>query len=334
MSLHIDVKYSNLLSSRLERYKVISHNPFKANCRCPICGDSKKSKFKARGFFLQFEDRVTYKCHNCGASTNVQKILEKVDPILYKEYILESYGDKDRKKVEEAKPDTFKHPEHMRAGSPLLKLKKISQLPENHPARVYVLNRKIPNRFHSKLFYCPKFAAWTNSIIPKKLGDKNDTPRLIIPFLDEEGKLFGYQGRSFDPSDPVRYITIMLQNRPKVFGLDDLDATKKHYLVEGPIDSMFLPNAIAMAGADAAMANEHTVFVYDNEPRNPEIVARYAKALDAGHKIVIWPESMKYKDINDMVLGGMSQKKIVDIIDANTYNGIIGMVKFTQWKKL
>ena len=332
MTLHVDVKYANLLSSRLLRYKVLSHNPFKANFRCPFCGDSEKSQFKARGFFLQYDDHITYKCHNCGLPTNLQKVLEKVDPLLYKEYILESFGDKDKKKV--VKTETFKHPTHMRSGSPLLKLKKISQLPNDHFAKQYVLDRKIPTRFHAKLFFAPKFAEWTNSIIPDKLKTDNDKPRLIIPFLDRDGHMFGYQGRSFDPTSKAKYKTIMIEDKPRVFGLDELDDTKKHYLVEGPIDSMFLPNAIAMAGADADFYNENTVFVYDNEPRNPEIVSRYAKVLDQGHKIVIWPDNMEFKDINDMILGGMSAQKVVDIIDANTYNGIIGMMRFTQWKKI
>ena len=334
MSIWIDVKYANLVSSKLERFKIGKYNPYTASFRCPICGDSKKSATKTRGGFFQKQESIIFKCFNCGAGRNIASFLREIEPGLYKEYIMETYTDKNPKQVDAPKPQ--KTPDYLRSGSSLLKLKKISQLPWNHPAKLYVLNRKIPNIAHTKLFYCPKFASWTNSMIPNKLDTKHDTPRLIIPFIDEHGKLFGYQGRSFDPNDKIRYITIMLQPDKKIFGLDTVDFSKKHYIVEGPIDSLFIPNAIAMGGADINMGvlNTESVFVYDNEPRNPDIVKRMKKVLDSGYKICIWPADLKYKDINDMILGGIKQRQVVDIINENTYSGIIGLVKFNEWKKV
>ena len=334
MSIWIDVKYANLVSSKLERFKISKYNPYTASFRCPICGDSKKSTTKTRGVFFQKQESIIFKCFNCGVGRNIASFLREIEPGLYKEYIMETYTDKDPKKAE--LPQAQKHPSYLKSGSPLLKLKKISQLLWNHPAKLYVLNRKIPNIAHTKLFYCPKFASWTNSMIPKKLDTKHDTPRLIIPFIDEYGKMFGYQGRSFDPNDKIRYITIMLQPDKKIFGLDTVDFSKKHYIVEGPIDSLFIPNAIAMAGADINMEvlNTNSVFVYDNEPRNPDIVKRMKKILDSGYNICIWPADLKYKDINDMILGGIKQRHVIDIINDNTYNGMIGLVKFNEWKKV
>jgi transcription elongation factor Elf1 len=334
MSSWVDIKYANLVSSKLERFKIKTYNPYNATFRCPICGDSKKNTLKTRGGFFQKQDAIIFKCFNCGVGRNIGSFLREIDPSLYKEYVMETYTDKDTKKIEE--PLFAKKPQYLKSGSPLSKLKKISQLSWDHPAKIYVLNRKIPNTAHTKLFYCSKFASWTNSMIPKKLDLKQDTPRLVIPFIDEHGKIFGYQGRSFDPNDKIRYITIMLQPDKKVFGLDTVDFSKKHYIVEGPIDSLFLPNAIAMGGADinTEVVNSKSVFVYDNEPRNPDIVKRMKKILDSGYNICIWPTSLKYKDINDMILGGISQTQIVDMIDKHTYNGMIGLVKFNEWKKV
>ena len=334
MSIWIDVKYTNLLSGKLDRFKIKSYNPYSASCRCPICGDSKKSELKTRGGFFQKQDAIIFKCFNCGVGRNIGSLLRELDPVMYKEYITESYTDKEPKKTEELKQP--KRSEYLKSGSPLLKLKKISQLSWNHPAKVYVLNRKIPNVAHTKLFYCSKFASWTNSMIPQKLNTKHDTPRLIIPFINEHGRMFGYQGRSFDPNDKIRYITIMLHPDKKIFGLDTVDFTKKHYIVEGPIDSLFLPNAIAMGGADINMGvlNTNSVFVYDNEPRNPDIVNRMKKVLDSGYNICIWPTDLKYKDINDMILGGINQRQVIDMINDNTYSGMVGLVKFNEWKKV
>ena len=334
MSIWIDVKYANLVSSKLERFKIKTYNPYCASFRCPICGDSKKSSLKTRGGFFQKQDAIIFKCFNCGAGRNVASFLREIEPSLYKEYVMETYTDKNPKQLDT--PNPLKRLDYLKSGSPLLKLKKISQLEWNHPAKLYVLNRKIPNISHSKLFYCPKFASWTNSIIPQKLDTKNNNPRLIIPFIDSNGKMFGYQGRSFDPNDKLRYITIMLQPDKKIFGLDTVNFSKRHYIVEGPIDSLFLPNAIAMAGADINMEviNTNSVFVYDNEPRNLDIVKRMKKILDSGYNVCIWPSTLKYKDINDMILGGMLQKQIVDIINNNTYNGMLGIIKFNEWKKI
>lgn len=334
MSSWVDIKYANLVSIRLERYKIKSYNPYVSNFRCPLCGDSKKSKIKARGGFFQKQDAIIFKCFNCGAGRNISSFLRDVDPELHKQYLVEAFIDKEKKPIEE---DCFKHPIHLKAGSPLLKLKKISQLKWDHPAKQYVLDRKIPNKFHSKLFYCSKFAAWTNTMIPGKLKTDNDSPRLIIPFLDKDGRMFGYQGRSFDPNDKLRYITIMLEDRLKTFGLDDLDHTKKYYILEGPIDSMFIPNSIAMAGADMnnkEFLNNNAVFVYDNEPRNIDIVKRVEKVINSGYSVCIWPAELKYKDINDMILCGISADEVKNIIDSNIYNGLAGLIKFNKWKKI
>jgi transcription elongation factor Elf1 len=332
MSIWIDVKYANLVSSKLERFKVTSNNPYKAAFRCPICGDSKKSALKTRGCFFQKQDSVLFKCFNCGAGRNVASFLKEVDPLLYKEYVMEAYANEETEKQTEKQPEK---PNYI-GGAPLRKLKKISQLVWNHPAKLYVLNRKIPNTAHTKLYYCPKFASWTNTMIPQKLdASKHDNPRLIIPFIDENGVMFGYQGRSFDPNDKIRYITIMLSSDKKIFGLDTVNFSKKHYIVEGPLDSLFLSNAIAMGGADINMdvLNENSVFVYDNEPRNPDIVKRINKVIDLGFKVCIWPRELKYKDINDMILGGMTKEQVMKMIDENTASGMIAMMKFNEWKK-
>lgn len=338
-ALWIDIKYTNLLAAKLDRFKIKKYSPYIAQCRCPICGDSKKNAFKARGFFFQKQQSIIYRCHNCGAGRTVKSFLEQIAPEYYSDYVAESYLEKEREnprpKLEPAPPVIAVQP-HLRLGSPLKKLKKISQLSWNHPAKQYVVSRGIPNEQHARLFYCSKFATWTNSMIPDKLELKHDIPRLIIPFLDVDGRMFGYQGRSFDPNDKVRYISIMLEDHLKVFGLDKVDFNKKYYITEGPIDSMFLPNAIAMAGSDMnnpEFLNSNTVFVYDNEPRNKDIVKRIGAAINKGFNVCIWPESLKHKDINDMIMSGLSEKNIVDIIDSNTYNGLTAMLKFTEWKK-
>jgi len=313
------------------------------NFRCPYCGDSKKDKFKARGYLLAKKGKHNFYCHNCGISKGFRKFLQDNNTQLYQEYsmdILKETGGnlKEHKEIDIKTPEVGEaFPSYLRQGSPLRKLKKISQLGWNHPAKTYVLERMITNTYNAKLYYCHRLYQWTNSLIPNKFKDTTrDEPRLIIPFIDENNKFYGYQGRSFNKESKTRYITIMLdESKPKVFGLDGIDFDKKVYVVEGPLDSCFVNNSLAMAGSDATIAlnDVNAVMVYDNEPRSIEIVKKIEKALDKDYSVVIWPEGIKNKDINDMILSGLSEADIKLIIEQNTYRGLEANMALVNWRR-
>jgi hypothetical protein len=155
--------------------------------------------------------------------------------------------------------------------------------------------------------------------------------------IDKDGVVFGFQGRAFDKGS-LRYITIMLdEDRAKLFGLDQVDFMKKYYVVEGPIDSLFLTNAVAMAGADGNTTGlenlNNAVFVFDNEPRNKEIISRMEKMLDRGYNVCIWPSKLEQKDINDMILAGMTCADVELMIDQNSYKGLSGRLALAEWRK-
>ena len=338
--LYLDVKYCNQLSNRLDRFKVKKSSPYVSNFRCPFCGDSQKNKYKARAYLFQHKGDTYFKCYNCGLAHGFTNFLKKIDNTLYREYIVEKFKDRsDIKPKEQPKQDIarFTPPAFLKSGSPLRKLKKISQLTYDHPAKKYILSRKIENKHHAKLFYCTKFAEWTNSMIPEKFDlSKGDEPRLIIPFLDEKGNMFGYQGRSFNPNTNLRYITIMFDDRPKIFGLDTVDKNKRTYCFEGPLDSIFIPNSIAMCGADVTLDKSFVdaVYVFDNEPRNKEIVKRIDKMIDKGYSIVIWDDTFKGKDINDMILNGADIEHITIVLEKRTFSGLEARVELMKWKKV
>jgi hypothetical protein len=314
--------------------------------RCPFCGDSSKSKNKARGYFFEKEGKLIYRCHNCGLGLSLKNFLKSVDAILEHEYSLEVFKEgssteinPDSKFVSDISKFAQRRIDKFEA---FRDIKKISQLDHDHPAKLYVLGRKIPSDQHYKLYYCPRFCAWTNKNLPGKFSShslKNDSPRLILPFIDENGYVFGYQGRSFDKNDPLRYITIMLDDtRDKIFGLENISIDETVYVVEGPIDSLFLDNCIAMAGSDSSytdkMDRSKIVYVYDNEPRNKEIVKRIDKAIDKEYNVVIWPDDMEVKDINDMIMSGMSKYEVKSIIDKNTFSGLAARLRLNAWKRI
>ena len=183
-------------------------------------------------------------------------------------------------------------------------------------------------------YYAEKFKKWANTQTKAFDNTRYDDARIIIPLYTEDGDLFGFQGRALGASK-VKYITIMLNDDiPKVYGLDKVDKSKTVYVVEGPFDSTFVDNAIAMCGADVSLDSlgiKDLVYVYDNEPRNREICQRIEKMIKTGKKIVIFPSKILEKDINDMVIAGHD---VESILQSNTYHTLKAQIKFNEWKKL
>lgn len=334
----LDHKYINLLSGRLERFARVGSETYRF--RCPICGDSEKDKRKTRGYVFQRGGKLRYFCHNCGASMRFQYLIKSIDPTLYLEYVKEKIKENNQTNETHEFAQKMKPPVFVKE-SQLAELIKVSKLKPDHPVKQWVDGRLIPTSSHYKLFYSKKFASWVNSIIPDKFkAEVENEPRLVIPFLDENKKLFGFQGRSFKKNG-LRYITIMLdESKPKIFGMDTVDRTKDIYLVEGPIDSLFIPNAIASAGSDLIsqllltdLPKDSMVVIYDNEPRNKEIVKKVEKTIEAGYRVCIWPRSIEHKDINDMVLAGYTPEQVKEIIDECTYSGPTAKLHFALWRR-
>ena len=337
MSVFIDRTFLLRVSPKLQKFT--QKKPDLYNFRCPLCGDSSKNKTKARGYVYEKKNNYFYMCHNCGASTTFYNFLEKVDPNLVKEYALERYKNGEQGRDNYVKP-TF---EEIKTELPKFKkslgIPSVHSLPEEHYAKVYVESRRIPERFHSDLYFAEDFKSFVESLEIEKEGLKADDPRLIIPFYDEDKNLVAFQGRALGESK-LRYITVKIdKDNHKVFGLDRIDKEETIYVVEGPIDSMFIENAVATADSNLMSASRHLdktkiVLVYDNEPRNKDIVKQMDKAIEEHYQIVIWPEMIVEKDINDMILSGFSPDEIQDIISKNTFVNLRAKMEFINWKKV
>ena len=321
----IDSKYIGLVSSRLQKFKRVKADLF--NFRCPICGDSKKHKNKARGYLYQVKTNTNFKCHNCGASLSFNNFLKQIDTSLHKQYVMEKFKEGfagGRNFVVEEPKFEFKKPVFKKK----LDLPRADEIPI---AKEYLEKRKLDP---SKFYFAYKFKEWTNT--QKQTFDTigRDESRIIIPMYDEDKILIGFQGRSLGPNS-VKYITVMInEDAPKIYGLDKIDNEKPIFIIEGPFDATLVQNAVAMCGSDLDIRSfgwSDYIYVYDNEPRNREIVNRIAKTIDRGDKVVIWPTTIEEKDINDMVLGGQN---IMSVLESNTYSGLQAKVKFNNWKKI
>ena len=335
MSIFIDKKFLLSISNRLSQFKQKSADLY--NFRCPFCGDSKKNTLKARGYIFRRKSDLFFTCHNCGFSTSFGNFLKTIDPILYKEYQMERFKNESSGNIK--KPD-FSLAKTKPVFTKSINLPSIESLSENHPARLFLSKRKIPSEKNKILFYAKDFSSFIDELMPN--NDKNlpkTDERIVIPFYDEKNNLQGLQGRTISNSK-VRYITITLnEESKKVYGLNAVDFSKKIYVVEGPLDSLFLQNSIAIMDATLYKAipivgNHDYVFVYDNESRNKDIIRHMKKTIEMGQNICVWPSHINEKDINDMVLAGQSPSEIQNIIDKNTFNGLRARLEFEQWKKI
>ena len=317
----IDSKYIGLVSSRLGNFKRVKSDLY--NFRCPICGDSKKNKTKTRGYLYTIKADVNFRCHNCGASMTFSNFLKEIDPVVHKQYVFERFkqGSTGRGTVVEEPVFKFEAPTFKSSiDLPLASTVDVS--------RTYLEKRKLDP---TKFYYAERFVEYVNS--HKQSLDVKEHPRIIIPLYYEKN-LVGVQGRTLN-SNSVKYITtIFYDEAPKIYGLDNIRRDAPVFVTEGPFDSTFIRNSIAMCGSDGDVGKwgiSTPVWVYDNEPRSKEITARISSTIDRGEAVVIWPNNIKEKDINDMVLAGHD---VQSVVESNVYSGLQAQLQFNTWKRI
>jgi transcription elongation factor Elf1 len=341
--LHTDSKYIKLVSSRLRNFK--QKDAYLWNFSCPICGDSQKNKLKARGYVFKKGNDLFYRCHNCGIGTSLANLLKNLDTALHSEYVLERY------KTGESGVKNYSN-EAISVPSPKFgRLQKskvfehaewINKLPPEHFCLIYATKRLIPTKFYDKLLFTSHYKQFITSLVPNHGKQLLDDARLVIPFYNVYNELIAVSGRALETSDKtLRYVTIRVKESDDklIYGLDRVDLNKPVKIVEGPIDSMFLSNCVASGDANLTLVAKDIdcakkILIFDNEPRNKEIVKMMQDAIKSGHHIVIWPDIIKSKDINEMIVSGISVDEIESIISTNSFTDIKAQMRFVSWKKI
>lgn len=328
--LYIDELYANKLSPYLDNFTKKGH--YNWIFRCPICGDSKKSKTKSRGNIYLSNNKLSIKCFNCDYTASFDYFLRSLSEELYKEYLFDKLKDEKLVSSEESY-DFFKQDTIELIDANLDNLIRVDTLQDNHPVKLYCINRKIKQL--NLLYLVPKVKAYINSLIPDKMKLYNDHPRLLIPFFNSHGKMIGFQCRAFGNEQP-KYISIKLTNDKLVYGLERVDYSKEIRVTEGPLDSLFVDNGIAVGGSSfkgtfMESIKSNCIIIYDNEPRSKEITKLLKNVIDKNFRVVIWPDNIQEKDLNEMVLSGYN---VEEIIRNNSYQGLIALTKFNQWKRV
>lgn len=340
MALYIERKYVGLISPRLERFQQKSE--YLWNFRCPFCGDSAKSKLKARGYIYRRKDHLFYMCHNNCADSSMSfgRFVKALDPGLYKQMRLEEWINENPNSRSNTDIDLeFVKAKPVFANKSEIKLPTINSLPQEHYAKIFLKNRKIPKEFLDEIYFASDFHDFAHEIVPSYNPDaKFNDARIVIPFYDENKNLLGFQGRTLSNSK-VKYITVKLSDaNTKIYGLDRIDKSKTIYVVEGPIDSMFVDNSVATMDAQlykirSILGDHDYVLVFDREPRNPQICKNIEHSITMGYSVCLLPETFPGKDINDAIMNGLTSA-IHHIIDENTYDGLKARLVFQKWKKV
>lgn len=345
--LPIQKRYASLLGSQtLQRFRKINSDLF--NFRCPYCGDSKKNDRKARGYlFLSPEkDGLIFKCHNCGESGSIQRMLKDHNDALYKQYLADVLRHRDgyerdlqNSKKAQKRPESTKS---LKTEEYLIQkgADRVSDLPDDHEAVQYLRSRCIDRSEWEHLYYTKEFRKFIHRMQPDKFERiTKDTPAIIFPLIASDHKtLNGAQFRNLDLTDDFRYITIKVREDSRHFGWHrkntDFEPT---YVLEGAIDSLMLPpGALAVSGSDLSSAYyENSIYIFDNEPRNKEIVKKIEKVIAMGLKVCLLPGEYYKMDLNDIVCRGLcSKEELPKLIESHSSCGLRAHMKFSQWRKI
>ena len=347
-NLWVDEKYLRLVSPQLERFA--QKHPHVFAMRCPLCGDSEHIKSKTRGYCFPNPKRVAlqFKCHNCAVSLPFSALLKRLSPRLYSEYLMEQLQDKPRPVEHDV--EAFRRVSRRTTVAPeretvslVVCLADVAQMDAEWTERRvldYILNRQIPRTALDRL-WCTMFArTWLTSLVGEKAEKVADgLPYLVIPLTLPSGEWYGCQMRDIARKE---YITYIWAEKPlKVFGLSHWTPTQPTYMVEGPLDAVFVPNAIAACGSDLMSVihileerdilppEAQRVYVWDCEPRNTAVVKHMQTAIRLGESVVIWPKGFPVKDINDAVKANID---ILSVITKHTFQGLRAELEFTAWK--
>ena len=334
---YIEEEYLRRVSYKLRNFT--SKGNHKYIFSCPICGDSKTKRTKARGCAKDYGGKLMISCLNCSHTFKTfPKFLEQLDSLMYKDFVMDSFANKMVKEVVKFEEgDYFKVLETRKYRPNIFSsLTELKYLPDDNLGKKTALDRMLPIT-EREMYYVENFIEWTKGHTDKFRTVTGDIhPRIIFPFKARDGHYIGYTARSLKGEEP-KYFRIFIddEEKEKFYGIDLLDETKQVYVLEGEIDSMFIPNAIAVSnGKLDTYLNKDAIYLPDADKRNPHIVKGISKLLDRGLKVCLLPDDAPGKDINEIIKSGYSIDKLMNMVHNNVYQGLVGKMKFSTWSKV
>lgn len=329
----LEEKYLKQISSRLPMFRDKGKHIF--NCRCTICGDSQTKPRKLSGYFHTKIGKLFYYCQKCNSSMLFGTFLKEFDSNLYKQFNMEVFKERQSHSCVTTReyihpiPATRKYIPDIFSELPL-----VSDLKESSEAYQFCYKRMLPLKtFNFK--FAENFVQWTHGHTEKfKTWRGSDHPRIIIPWHDRTGKIIGYSARALDNLQDQKYYRVFVDDTVKehFFGLDRVDDSKDHYVLEGEIDSLMIDNAIAVSnGKLHTYRHPRAIYIPDSDIRNKHIMKNISDMIDLGLRVCLLPVHLP-KDLNDMIQSGLTKEEITDIIQKNTVHGLTAKLQFNNWK--
>jgi len=298
---------------------------------CPSCREGKSWGRKKRLYYMPKEDYLI--CHNCQRSWNPINWIMEQSGMAFHEVINESEQfDSDEFEVNEV------------TNKPIVK---VGTLPDDS---INLFDKQQTNFYKDNKVVQDALKYITNRRLdtavnrPRalyiSLKDYVHKNRLCIPFYNSDGQITYYQTRALykkDEIDKPKYLSKM-HGEKAVFGMHNVDPELDHlFIFEGPIDSMFVKNGIAMAGISLSEKQEeelkpfifhNKIWVLDNQLDNKDVKKKLTQLVEQGEKVFIWPKKYKdFKDLNEICqkykLDQISPKFFID----NSVDGVEALMK-------
>jgi len=343
-----DKEYARKVVPLLTDGQVVKSTPLSVVSRCHICGDSKRHKNKKRlGIYETPDNSIHVHCFKCGYSSGLSFYLKEYWPTLYSQYLFDvfkEHGINKKTSYKEPEPIVDTRINYKNINEKLVEYIPLTELPEQHPIFRYIKHRQIPKNMWHRLGFTRHWKTLCNEVRPDTFPDiYNEHPRLVIPSFDKRGILKTINGRAFS-DDQLRYQIVKVNDSvTKFFGEESVNLNKPIInVVEGPLDSLFVDNSIALAGATLDLKTfdypkSSRVFILDNEPRHTDTIKRIQNYIKHGEQIVLWdklPANYKNcKDINDMIMKGMTVESLNQYLKDNIVTGLTAQLRFDQWRK-
>lgn len=301
--------------------------------RCPLCGDSKKSKYKTRGNIFLFKDSYIYKCHNCGVPLSLYSFAKMCFPDIFSRHCFSFFS----KQKEEGINSIFSEEKKKILSSSFPFLLPYSS---SEKAKAYVKERKLPKDKCSDVLFLEDLNLLISAFPDSGYNQiSHVSPRLVFPIHSKDSSLVGFVTRAIEKDDPIRYYNIKVSpDGVLLSGQRTINHSKRVYITEGHIDSLFLDNALGACssgfrgGIEFCKKNhlDYTL-LFDNEPRNNQIKSNMEKYIGEGESIVIFSSfPFKGKDLNQMILQN-EKINLQEEIENRTFQGLRAKLEFNRW---
>ena len=298
---------------------LIKKSDYLYNCKCPLCGDSKKNLRKRRGYIYLKNNDWLFHCHNCNIHISFKQFLYKIDIVLYKKWLFD-----------ELKNDNIE----------VICKENIENNDNDYINPNLFQFYKLNDNFLNNNYYKPIVEKINNYLIERKMEFIKDKVylslnnkwflRIIFPIEDKNG-MYGFQARTINKKNNIRYLTYYHnKEKAKLYNYYHVNKNNYIYVLEGLIDSLFIENSIAMLTSKLNFINtdlenykDKLIFIFDNDETGKIRTEEYLKK---NYRCLIFPKKwQKYKDINDIIINENIDKKelINTLIELSDLNGLL-----------